>query len=498
MRLIRLTSRAENATFDSFFNSDIILKPNAKIALQSVSINNINKVVVVTTDNNEIQYQLNNQIIRTINLTPKNYASSQIADLLFDIMNKLNDDATFSGASGERKILGIEWKTSINAGNLVDIQYAFNPEGSNPFKTEWDFKGVSFTGENLSATADTSSERFNRNAILPYNMSRGNGFFRCRTLRLDAGTPANLKNGYIMGVVDSGDVTNDNLGMTDIKYGIRVNMDGAGNRYYQTIIDGVEDTTQHAIATYSSGANTNETQEIAINGGQIEINIYASGSTSPTHLATIPIVRTPTTDMGLNLKPVVAFFGSKSTTQVTNVRFTATPYGDDLPQGTHFNEDNVSELTAPPRPPNRRTDDPNKLVFQSLSVAEFLGFNNQSIPLFGTIPSPQFGLSYISDHEFAIPQEADAMLVQLLSLNLESYDSYADINESGGQRSNLLAVIPQTNDTGKIVYQANPLIFLELNNKDSINLRNISLRVVREDYQQIPTIGLNTVVLIIE
>jgi hypothetical protein len=61
-----------------------------------------------------------------------------------------------------------------------------------------------------------------------------------------------------------------------------------------------------------------------------------------------------------------------------------------------------------------------------------------------------------------------------------------------------LAVIPQTNSTGKIVYEPKTQVFLNLENKEPINLRNISLRVVREDYESIQTVGLNTVVLLID
>lgn len=495
MRLLRLTSRADNATFDAFFNSDIILKPNSKIALQSVSINNLNKIIQITSDNNDITYQINANITRTINLTPRVYQSSQLDQLLQDLTNKLNNSSEFSGVAGTNKILGIEWAAFQNSDNLVEIGYQLSKQSN--FAEEWDFKGTAFTPPSsnnaiVSASSETSVSGFTQNCLLQYNMARGNGYFRTRTQILEGG---NTKNGYIMGVFQDGDTTNANLDLKKIKYGIRVDIDGGGQRFYRTIIEGVEDTTQYNVVNYTSGVPAdNETQEIALNGSQIELNIYRPGSSSiALQLATVPIVN----NEDLDLKPVLAFFGTKSTTQASLVRFLPSPY-EELPQPL-TDTDEGATVNAPPRPANRITGDPNSLAFQSSRLSEFLGYENQRIPLFGTTSQPDAnGFEYIADTEFAVPQEADAMLVQLLSLNLESYDSYADINEVGGQRSNLLAVIPQTNDSGKIVFSPPQIVFLDLNNAENINLRNISLRVVREDYEQIKTVGLNTIVLLIE
>jgi hypothetical protein len=151
-------------------------------------------------------------------------------------------------------------------------------------------------------------------------MSRGNGYFRVKTNNLEGG---NTKNGYIMGVYEDGDVTTGNLSLSKIKFGIRVDLNPARTpqRFYRVIQDGVEGTTEFDINEYTSGVPAdNETQEIAINGDTIEINVYSVGFNIPQNLASIPINRDNTPNMGLNLKPVVAFFGSRTTTEVTMVR----------------------------------------------------------------------------------------------------------------------------------------------------------------------------------
>jgi hypothetical protein len=64
MRLIRLqTSLTDdnNCVFDNSFNTDIIIEPNAKIALQKVAIiKNVELVkVAITAQNNTLTYRLN-------------------------------------------------------------------------------------------------------------------------------------------------------------------------------------------------------------------------------------------------------------------------------------------------------------------------------------------------------------------------------------------------------------------------------------------------------
>ena len=90
------------------------------------------------------------------------------------------------------------------------------------------------------------------------------------------------------------------------------------------------------------------------------------------------------------------------------------------------------------------------------------------------------------------------MLVQLMNLQIESYDSFSDTTiPAGGQRQNLLSIIPATVG-GKIIYEPPYPTFIDLNNEQPIYLRNLNARVVREDYSTININGLGTLVLLIE
>ena len=91
------------------------------------------------------------------------------------------------------------------------------------------------------------------------------------------------------------------------------------------------------------------------------------------------------------------------------------------------------------------------------------------------------------------------MLVQLINLQVESYDSFNDqITFGNGQRTNILGVIPSKDSAGKVVYEPNERFFLDIDNKEPILLRNLHIRVLREDYSDININGLATIVVLID
>ena len=494
MRLLRLTTRKPTATFEATYNADIVLKPNSRLALQSVSINSRDLVVNINTDNNEVQYGIDSNYSRTIQLTPRNYESGDIDQLATDFTDKLNNSCTFATPATEKKILGVEWLVNTDALNLINIQY--KREKALLYKDSWDLTGTSFTQHNnnqyfLASTDNTSVSDFSVNALFNFFQARGNSYFRTRIRRLITG---NTKDGYMMGVYKDGDLTGTTLALDKVIYGIRVDFDaGKTKGVYRVVKNGVEDATETDVVNNVSDAANNDTQEIAIDGDKVKINFYAGGSATPTLLTGGEVVYSQE-----KLRPFVAFFGSRSTTQVEMIRQTPSPYNEVMPTvDLSEGRDRDTTLTVPPKPKPVNNNDENFLFFQSPVLADFLGFNNQRSPLTGSLLSPE--ASYTSDREFDIPEVADAMLVQLLNLQVESYDSYADIlTTRNGERSNILSVIPSKSSAGKIVYEPPYLTFIDLNNAEPIYLRNLNMRVVREDYSTIKIDGLGTIVVIVD
>tara|TARA_Y100000114_G_scaffold106727_1_gene99988 strand:+ start:692 stop:2233 length:1542 start_codon:yes stop_codon:yes gene_type:complete len=513
MRLLRLTTRKETADFEASYADHIPIKPNSKIALQSVSINSQNIAVDVTTENNEITYKIIgaegdtgvDKYEKTIQLTPRSYRTTDIDGLLTDITTKFNESSTFTHTVTNPKVLGIEWLAQINDQNLADIGYRIarskiNQSSFEMNKTE--FKNQSATERYIQPIANITDNTLTTNAMCDTPISKGNGFWRVKTRKLNTNSGTYTKAGYILGVYTNGDLGQNEVTLADIKAGVYVNVTGTsdvgGDRVatYQLIKDGALVTGTTSSDTYSptNFLGENEVQEIAINGNQLEVNIYRKNSKIPVSLYTNAVGVDAIEYKEEDLFPIIVFHGGKSGTQVVQPRTTLSPYS----QGVTLLEEAINLDALPPSPPSENVNDENVLFFHGASLAQYLGFNNQRQPITGSILGG-IAVNYTADREFLIAQEADAMLVQLMNLQVESYDSFSTTPiEGNGQRANILSVIPSKNEAGKIVYEPPYPTFIDLNNKDPINLRNLHIRVVREDYSTIIIEGLATIVVLIE
>lgn len=505
MRLLRLTTRKPTADFESLYSDSIILQPNSKMALQSVSINSNDLVVEINTDNNEIQYGINASYTKTIQLTPRKYNSVDVEQLLTDITNKLNDSVTFS-VGDSTKALGLEWLATRNDNNLVQIGYEHGRSQVN--LDQMAFSGTTNTnnpfGQILARTDNDSNAGFTTNITINHPLCRGNGFLRCRTRRLNNGVlsgGAYTKAGYILGVYTDGDLVGNEVTLEKIKYGIYVNVTGTlggGDRVqtYQVIKDGALVAGTTTMDTYVEDSTDNEYQEVAINGDKVELNIYRSGSNVPVSLFDNTASISSITYNQEDLRPIMVFHGGRTGTQIIQERSTLSPFNPVSVAIDNALIDDVN-LNAPTPAKVGANTDKNFLFFKSALLSLYLGYDTQRIPVTDFLLGKD--MAFIANREFDIPQEADAMLVQLMNLQIESYDSYSDSPlEGNGQRSNILSVIPSKSSAGKIVYEPPYPTFVALNNKDPITLRNLHIRILREDYSEIFINGLATIVVLIE
>ena len=86
-----------------------------------------------------------------------------------------------------------------------------------------------------------------------------------------------------------------------------------------------------------------------------------------------------------------------------------------------------------------------------------------------------------------------------MNLKLQSYDGYSDnVNNIRAGMKSILATIPANQDTDSIVrFNATTPYFLNLDNRDSISLRNIQARMLNLDYSPVSTVGLCIITLLI-
>ena len=143
MKLIRLVTEDQNSIFDNTFNDSLTLKPNSKIALQSLSIETENNVIEIDGTNDSITFRVTAGIYTsTISLSRDTYNKNNYLDLLKDIQERMNEATGFELATAPnpfpvRRNFGLEWKVETNTKNKVSIAYRIGTWGE--YLEYWDF-----------------------------------------------------------------------------------------------------------------------------------------------------------------------------------------------------------------------------------------------------------------------------------------------------------------------------------------------------------------------
>jgi hypothetical protein len=88
----------------------------------------------------------------------------------------------------------------------------------------------------------------------------------------------------------------------------------------------------------------------------------------------------------------------------------------------------------------------------------------------------------------------DFYLIESLNLNLDSYNSMVNFdtaqNVNKGDRRNILDTITDSNvGVGVVEYVPNELVYIDIKNSESVNLRNVSFRILDSDLNPVPVFG---------
>ena len=516
MKLLRLTTRERTAIFDAAYQGDLVIPPKSKIALQSVSINADPASLVIDGTNNQITYQLRDGLQRTVTLPDGEYFAStiEIFNRKSTVLFNNSCSITFTGTPATdailKRLVGIEWQVEKNLNNKEEIGYKLGRQGE--YEDKWELntveRGAFGTPQRLNSyrsSDPTDVSTTNRVMLFPYQMAKGYGYSRCRVGILNfSGDPTT--SGFIWGVTRNLDVRADDMTIDDVAFGILVVATTAdadqNGKEYRMIVNGVLSTdAPTAMATYGNNATTNEYVEITINGPNLEANIYRNGSGVPERLGGVDASQSfiqgaeQTGDVNNRLQPFCIFRGGSANAVINSVSLTLSPYGAALAlSGFDGNEEGVTALPPLPAPVQEYN---NFLFFESDTLAFFLGYENRRIPVINFTAAHQ--LTYEADREMTAPQEADAFLVEMLNMQLDSYDSFSNtLFSAGGQRKNILTVIPSANSAGKVVYEPPYPTFIDISNEQPMFIRNLRARVVRTDYSDIYIRGLATLVILID
>ena len=513
VKLIRITTNKEDGTFDTAFRSPLNVKENSKIALQNLIMAVENKEIIIDQTNDQMFFSVSGGTVRNIFLTRASYDKVNSLSLIQDIADKLNGGLVF--ASG--KELGCQWKASF--GTRLTIQNNFSAIGS--YVTEFsqnaptDAAGnprlvalssgtnpLFVMSQNGLATGGGASRSDNNSTnFLDEPICKGTGFWRAKihTLVDEASVDTS---GFILGLV-KGDVSSffqgnppiaaNNFLEKDMFFGVHINQVGQPIRLVKEGNFSNTAFTPTGLGLYAGeGDNNNAVISMEVLNNIIRIKAYYNGGE-----AILGSISSTVSGQNLNIgtqnyTPFITYRGAHNNTRTKKHQYLQDPY---VKNPNDSIESHDAQLGAINPPPNQQGAGVNKktkqeIGFTSSVLANELGYVPQRFPpessqLLNT-------LVWTANNDFNILTVNDNYMVILDNHYLDSYDSL-----DKGQR-NLLAVLPVKDDIGAIRFDSQYPIFVDLNNKLPITMRNIKLRVIRADGTQVDSIGLSTATLLIQ
>jgi hypothetical protein len=496
MKLIRLTTENENALFDNTFNEDLIIPPNSRICLQSLSTQINKDILEINAQNNTIEFTLDGEVegsseYFTIYLEHGVYDSSNIGDFLQDFTDKLN--GAMSGSTSAT--LGKQWLVALK-GNRVEIQCV--------------------RGTVLTFDITTITSRFFRDTNTTLEPLGGNSYYEHRT-----GGTVNTNDAFFYSLQPC------NKGASSLRCQLRSNSGNSG------FILGYVSTPPNAVDTV--GYNTlscaiefvNETSEYKVyyNGNQIpndqllshtDATIVGPGDPgndilcidiSPLDPQGVPHVQYYILRNGVRINLYDVEYSlvannlfmvgvCRGDTTVWNLQNTTDPYYVINDNAIKYKKPaSLTSFGVPIATGEFKSD--TYFSINSTELATALGFKQNKFPIQLNPPTINYtyqdNISLLADYAFFLKFNSDSYIVELLNLKINSMDALSN------QHKNFLAVIPH-NDTivERVSYIAPVLIFIDLNNKEQINLRQIKARIIQQDLSPIFCYGMSQLVLLVE
>jgi len=496
MKLIRLTTENENALFDNTFNEDIIIPANSRICLQSLSTQLNKDILEINAQNNTIEFTLDGEDEMgseyfIIYLEHGVYDSSNIGDFLQNFTETLNLAMTGSTSA----TLGKQWLVALK-GNRVEFQCVRGTVLTLDITTITSkfFRSKNTTLEPLGGNSyyeHRTGGTVNTNDAFFYSLqpcNKGASSLRCQ-LR-----SSSSNSGFILGYVSTPPNAVNTVAYNTLDCGIEfVNETSEYKVYYNGSEIPNGDLSSHTDATIvGTGDPANDIlcidiSPIDVDGvpnvqyyilrNGVRINLYdVENSLVANNLFMVGVCRGDTT--------------------VWNLQNTTDPY--------YAINDSVIKYRRPasltsagvPIPTGEFKSD-TYFSINSTILATALGFKQNKFPIQLNPPTINYtnqdNISILADYPFFLKFNSSSYIVELLNLKINSMDALSN------QHKNFLAVIPN-NDIieERVAYTSPVLIFIDLNNKEQINLRQIKARIIQEDLSPIFCYGMSQLVILVE
>ncbi len=510
MKLLRTTTTDSTGLFNAFLNQDLQIPPYSKIALGQLSSSVRKDVLVINGTNDTVQFKTKDAgDLRTIKLGHGTYDANNKNKFLEDLADAIDkaigvfaiagDKVTIADGNNIGKACRLTKGTQEpNVGKVIlqihqSKSWSHYPELTTNIFQLATVPQLAITGTpteaniRLKSALDTVDNGYTRATFFSHRMCQGVGVFRVRLNTL-GGTSA-TNSGYTIGLTSVNPATfmagsaGRALTLDDLYVGISaINpFDADGNYGVITSSAGTSTVTPAAPAVTPSNAGASNDKDVAsieICNGRLRCVIYQNDAGNAPHTRVIHDVAY---DSSVSLYGVIIVHGKSSLTDLKDIKFTGNPFTDIAPTSVALDETYLGAST-----PGRQITTPtnNTLIWPNISVSQWFGYEQLTY-----IERGNPNVDFIADSVFKASIENDLYLVEMLNIQLESYDTF----EQG--RKNILAVVPYDDINAKVTYDPNNLIFLDLNNKETINLTSVKFRLVRSDYSAAELIGITTAVL---
>lgn len=475
VKLIRLKSDTDKLYFNNNIQSDLVLKPNSKIALQNVSFQKSDDKIVIDASNNKMVLN-NGTFTSTIFLNSGTYNDVNILTLLTDMDTKLNSSLLLNTFN-----LGKRFRPDISSENFVNIVSTTGTEAIPATDSTFLKTGVSETSTKLfktSAGTEGSPDAFVGGERFFFNGSDGCGIFRVQLEALGA-TGAGFYIGF--STTEPKDV-GSTLPLSDMTYAIYAENTGAN---YYTITNEIGPvSSSQPIENATAGNADNDYIEIGSYGGKIHLTVY--NDTNPDGVD----LDTPAVYSGDDLYPYIVFFDQAGVT-VGETYYVGDPRAEKNKLTlSNTNIIQPSLLGASNIVNQSRANRDIRLEFDSQALAEQLGFEDSFI-LQNT-----FDLNWKAIRTVRFVDETECYLVEALNLQFNSYDGA----KGQEKRRNLLAVIQNSRDrTAKdVLYDSNSPVYIDVNNINPLPLRNLQFRILNSDEGDVGSEGKSNMTLLLE
>lgn len=307
-----------------------------------------------------------------------------------------------------------------------------------------------------------------------FKPDHGCGVFRCR---LSAIPPGNTQHGAYIGlsIQEGSDMSNFSFTTNKIIFGIHV---GGQDDYYQYIKATTGATpSKHTATNKPFIGNGNDIIEIAISKGKVLGTVYSSGS----NYELFNEEYTTTNE----LFPILAI--ADGNIELKDIQYTPRDEGQLSLSGQY-------SLTAGSivAPSQSTTAVEQAIAFENKNVAAFLGFNMELKVM--TDKSSEMDIT--ADNSLDYFDKSEAYIAELMNLNCESYD-YSEKKE---KRRNMLALLQnhRNSEEADVMFSTDSPVMIDLNNDMDILLKNLNMRILNTNEEQVQIDGRANAILLVE